>query len=409
MADTVKVKAGDTLSAIAKANKTTVAKIVALNPKITNPNLIKPGQVFKLPPTTPKTPPAPKTPDAPLNPVVPEVPIESGTPSPTVDTKQDPLSMSELAAKYGIAAAVLNTDPSLIAALNKIMGVDAAGNKVSGQIVDPALQLAVLQSTDWYTKNSDDYRKYQYYKQTNPATFAADLQKNTNAILDKYKAAGVAISLVDAQKYAEQLMMKSGTVNGKTVIYDDKYLNKLLASSIDFSKKRALADGTVVYDLQGQVEKIAQGLYKIADDYGYQASVSNTGFQTWLEKNVRGLIDGSVAPEDVDNELQSRAISMFPGLAKQIQSGSTLREAADPWITAISSTLEMDSSQVDLNGDLAQKVLNFQNEKGDIVPADLRTAKLIARKDKAYDFTEKAKTEKTNIAQMMMRDMGYLA
>jgi LysM repeat protein len=44
-----KVKKGDTLSAIAKANQTTVKAIQAANPKITNPNLIKPGQVFNIP------------------------------------------------------------------------------------------------------------------------------------------------------------------------------------------------------------------------------------------------------------------------------------------------------------------------------------------------------------------------
>jgi len=46
---TVTVKKGDTLSAIAKANNTTVKAIQAANPAITNVNLIKPGQVFTIP------------------------------------------------------------------------------------------------------------------------------------------------------------------------------------------------------------------------------------------------------------------------------------------------------------------------------------------------------------------------
>ena len=50
------VKAGDTLSGIAAANNTTVAKIVAANPQITNPNLIKPGQVITLPAAKATTP-----------------------------------------------------------------------------------------------------------------------------------------------------------------------------------------------------------------------------------------------------------------------------------------------------------------------------------------------------------------
>lgn len=50
------VKKGDTLSEIAAANNTTVAKIVAANPQITNPNLIKPGQVITIPAPKATTP-----------------------------------------------------------------------------------------------------------------------------------------------------------------------------------------------------------------------------------------------------------------------------------------------------------------------------------------------------------------
>jgi LysM repeat protein len=50
MADkVVTVKKGDTLSAIAAANKTTVKAIQNANPQITNVNLIRPGQVFNIP------------------------------------------------------------------------------------------------------------------------------------------------------------------------------------------------------------------------------------------------------------------------------------------------------------------------------------------------------------------------
>jgi murein DD-endopeptidase MepM/ murein hydrolase activator NlpD len=56
MAETVKVKKGDTLSAIAKANNTTVAKIAAANPQITNVNLIKPNQVINIPAPKATTP-----------------------------------------------------------------------------------------------------------------------------------------------------------------------------------------------------------------------------------------------------------------------------------------------------------------------------------------------------------------
>jgi len=68
------VKKGDTLSAIAKANKTTVAAIQKANPEITNVNLIRPGQVFDIPTKTSKTDSAPKEPASATVPVVPTVP-----------------------------------------------------------------------------------------------------------------------------------------------------------------------------------------------------------------------------------------------------------------------------------------------------------------------------------------------
>ena len=52
----VTVKKGDTLSAIAKANNTTVAKIAAANPQITNVNKISVNQKITLPPATTTTP-----------------------------------------------------------------------------------------------------------------------------------------------------------------------------------------------------------------------------------------------------------------------------------------------------------------------------------------------------------------
>lgn len=45
---TYTVKSGDTLSKIAREYGTTVNNIVALNPSITNPNLIYPGEVFTI-------------------------------------------------------------------------------------------------------------------------------------------------------------------------------------------------------------------------------------------------------------------------------------------------------------------------------------------------------------------------
>lgn len=84
-----KVVAGDTLSKIALANKTTVAQLITLNPQYkTNPNMIRVNDVIKLmpEPVVPATTPAPSvipTPTPVPTPISTPVPTPTPTPAPT--------------------------------------------------------------------------------------------------------------------------------------------------------------------------------------------------------------------------------------------------------------------------------------------------------------------------------------
>ena len=417
MADKYTVKSGDTLSKIAAANKTTVAKIVAANPVLTtNPkynggSTIFSGTKLTIPTTVNTSTPVVNTPAIP--------PVTGGTTtsyapgsstvvtsgiSSTGATQMDTLSMATLQAKFGIAAAVIGSDQSLKDALNKILGLDGSGTMVT----DPALQQQIIQGTTWYKNQTDTQRKYAFYKETNPGQYAADLQLNASNIVKQFYGNGLTISSADAIKYADQMMQQAVIKDGKVIRYDQDFLNKLMADAIKFDKTNTL-DGKVIYDLDGKLETMANALYQKAWDYGYPATTSNKGFETWFENTVKGLVAGTLNPEDVDNELQSRAMSLFPGLKEQITRGQSLRDAADPYLQAIAQTWEVDPDTLDLNNDTVQQVLNYTDDKGNIVPMNLYGAKKTARRHANFDYTQTAKEEKTNIAQTILRDHGYLA
>jgi len=435
------VKKGDTLTGIAKAYGTTVKKLLQANPGITDPNLIRAGQKIVIPDAVNETKEdsankqlsvdtARRAPGmgGPLvddggNPVAdavasaneiikPKTLVPDSTDSGgNINTPltQDTFSMEQLASRFSIAASILKQDASLVKALNRIMGMSEDGKtKIGGVVTDPDLAMAILKETDWFKNNTDDWRKYQFFKDSNPATYQADLKANAEAIVKKYYQMGITVDAQTAIKLAEQAMMKSATVNGNVVNYNQDYFNKLMADSIDFSKKRILPNGKIVYDLGGKVEAIAESLYKVADDYGYPATTSNAGFSRWLESNTRGLIAGTVNPEDVDNELQARAKSMYPGLVDQLNRGQSLREAADPWITALANEWEEDPKSLDLNDDFLYRILNQQDEKGNIAPMNLYQAKTMARKSPKWQYTSCAKEEYTNIGQKILQDFGFL-
>jgi LysM repeat protein len=409
------IKKGDTLSGIAKANNTTVKKIMDANPSITNPNVIRAGAKLNIPtgaaPAAPATPAATGTASNPVTSSTTSVSpgsstvINSGI-SPTGATQMDKFSPEQLAAKFGVAAAVINSDKSLQDALNKILGLDGSGT----MITDPDLQTQIIQGTSWYKNQTDTQRKYAFFKQTNPGQFAADLQTNASDIVKMWAENGLTITAADAIKYAEQMMQQSIIQDGKVVKYDKAYLQKLMASSIKFDTTNTFeSNGKVVYDLDGKLETMAQALYDRAYDYGYPSTVSNDGFKKWFEASIKGLVAGTLNPEDIDDELEKRAMSLFPGLKDQMLRGQSLREAADPWISTIATTLEIDPKSLDLNNDIVQQALNYTDDKGNVSPMNLYGAKKLARRSKDFDFTQTAKEEKTNIAGIILRDHGFLA
>ena len=318
-------------------------------------------------------------------------------------TGRDTLSMEQLMAQFGIAAAVLANNPSLTQALNKILGKDGGP-----MITDPALQEAIIKGTSWYRDQTDTQRTYDYYKATNPGQFAADLQSNASSIVKQWASMGLNITADQAIEYANNMMKQAIIKDGKVVRFDQDYLNKLMSESIKFTKTGETSDGLVNTGLAGKLETMANQLYKQAWDYGFPQTMSNDAFGLWFESSMKGLVAGTTKPEDIDNLLQDRAKKFAPGLARFIDQGQSLRQAADPWLNAIAQTWEVDGTELDLNDDYVQRAINFQDEKGNFSTMNLYDTKKMARRSPKWDMTQAAKEEKTSIASRILQDFGFL-
>jgi len=330
--------------------------------------------------------------------------FDSADSSSVYPTTKDTLSMEQLMKQFGIAAAVLANNPSLVEALNRILGKDG-----QPMITDPAIQEAIIKGTSWYRDQTDTQRTYDYYRATNPGQFAADLQLNASKIVKQFASLGLSITAQDAIDYANNAMKQVIIKDGKVVRFDQDYLNKLMSDSIKFTKTGTI-DGRVTYTgLAGKLETMATELYGRAWEYGFPATMSNEGFSNWFESSMKGLVAGTLNPEDVDNLLQQRAKSFAPGLARFIDQGQTLRQAADAHINAVAMTWEVDPDSLDLNNDYLQRAINHQDEKGNFTTMNLYDTKKLARRSDNFDLTQQAKEEKTGMAQAMLRDFQFLA
>jgi murein DD-endopeptidase MepM/ murein hydrolase activator NlpD len=409
MADKYTVKSGDTLSKIAKANGTTVAKIITANPMLKNNpkynggSTIFSGTVLTLPSAAGAST-GLDTAVAGATNTGSDTGTGTGNATGTTTATQaatnvDKLDMATLQAKFGIAAGIIGADTSLKTVLDQIL---------QQGITSEALMTQMIQGTVWYKNQTDKQRAFVFAKETNPGQFAADLQLNASNIVKQFMGNGIKITAAQAIDYAQQLM-QSAIIDssGKVVRYDQEFLNKIMANSIDFSKKSTIG-GKVVYNMTGKLETVANELYKRAWDYGFPSSMSNTRFEGWFETTMKGLIAGTLNAEDIDNDFQKQAMSMFPGLTNQLTQGQTLRAAADPWINALANTWEVDPNTIDLNDKYLQQALNYTDEKGNVKTMNLYDTKKLGRRSPDSDFTSWAKEEKTGIANTILRDFGFL-
>jgi len=318
----------------------------------------------------------------------------------------DTINEQSLKAQWGVADSVLNApeNQDLKDLLDKIMA-----DKRNGINYEPAQMAAMVKQTNWARKHTANWMDIQKSRaEKDPAIWNATVGNEALKIKNEFTAAGATIDDATARDYAEKMIYGSGwnPNSGSFDIYDDAWKTRAISAGIDLTKTRTLG-GVSMYDLRGKAEDTANAMYTLAYNYGMDSSMSNTAFTSWFESSFRGVMDGTLSAQDVDDELQTMAMSRNPGFASQIQRGISLRDAADPYLKTIADTLGYDQDQIDLNDDLVQRVLNNVDESGNLKPMSLYETKIAARKDDRWQYTETAKKEYTDMASTILKDFGF--
>ena len=318
--------------------------------------------------------------------------------------KQDKLNMKKLGQSYGIAASVYKNNDEIKKLLRKIIK-----DQAEGITYEPIDIVNMLNETQWFKDYSTQYRQVEMDRaRMSPERWQESVDTRAQQITESFAASGAEIDDATAKKYAQQMIYGSGIdEQGNQKRYDQNWLNESIADAIDFTKTKTVG-GFEMYDLSGAAEKTATDLYKLASDYGVDSAMSNRAFTSWFESSFKGLLNKSMQFADVDDQLIDLASSRFPGLAKQMASGQSLRTAANPYLKVLADELELDPETFDLNDDLAQKVLNSVDDTGNFKPVSLYDAKLAARKDARWKSTQTAREEYTDIGNMILRDFGFL-
>jgi hypothetical protein len=132
MADTVKVKPGDSMSALASKAGVSLAAMKAANPQISNPSLIRPGQVLNVPDAKPVKKPGTPKPAAPTSGLIPGFTPSVVMPKPAVQPGE-PGFVGPVAPK---------TTPGAVSGSTQVFPGDFEDGGVAGAPVTPVTPVA---------------------------------------------------------------------------------------------------------------------------------------------------------------------------------------------------------------------------------------------------------------------------
>lgn len=290
----------------------------------------------------------------------------------------DTINMSDLANEYGFTAGFLNAYPELKDFFSKAIA--------NGWDKDKATFQAHLQNTTWWKTHSQSERDYLALGYTDKATAN---QKYDQAYLHVKQLAeqlGVTTS-----KQQSQLATAAYNVVAKG--WSDDQLRNYLGTYVIF-------DHTKGYSPGGEGEQHYDALIQ----YSYQMGIKNipTWYTDWARKITRGL----ATEDEAKSWIRKQAEAMYPQYQKQLLSGSTVQDLAQPYLQSMSNILELNPGSVTMFDNTIKKAMGYKDKSGKAASMPIWQFEQNLRADPRWKKTKNAQDSLMSVAHGVLQDFG---
>jgi hypothetical protein len=267
------------------------------------------------------------------------------------------IDYADLAANYGFALAVLNSNPEL--------------KKIFQQAVAPkndwstARFQAAVMNTTWYKTQSADTRQWLILQETDPATAKARVAARTTTITNAAGALGVKLSAQQLKDITSQSLLLGWT---------DAQVQGAISKDWNYNPSTAQAG------LAGQtLDKIN------AAAAAYLLPLSDTTKNQWVQHVLSGL--GTA--EDFTEYAKQQAKSQFSWMAPQIDQGITVQQYLDPYRQQAAQLLGVGPDSIDFMDPKWRGLVETVDSKtAQRAPMTLADATTKMRTDPIYGFDQ---------------------
>lgn len=281
------------------------------------------------------------------------------------------LSPDELASEYGFAYSFLNSIPEVAKLFQEYVANDWSKDQFQ----------AKLQDTEWWKKNSDTMRKTQAMKQTDPATYNANL--NATQIQVQQLAGEMGASIPPAK-------LKSISEKALATNMDEAALRNVLGGYVKF------IGGT----LKGEAGAYENSIKTYAASQGVTLDDNAV-------KNQAALIGRKMATEDdFKNQIMQQAASSYPAYQAQLEAGQTMSDIANPYIQIMAQTLELNPNSITLQDPLIRQALNGVGADGKPTGMDQTDFLKTLKNDPRWAATQDAQDQTMSAGLNVLKSMG---
>jgi hypothetical protein len=292
------------------------------------------------------------------------------------DYEQNPkLTPEELAANYGWSYGFLNSNSELKGLFDKA---------VSGTWTAQKFQ-AELRDTKWWKTTSDTRREAQVTKNTDPATWNA--QMSATIIQVKQLAAEIGAAIPESKlKKIAQSVIETGM--------DEGQLRYAIGGYVDFTKKGTLRGEAAMHEYTMK-------------QYAYNMGIKLND-QT-IKNQAQAVVKKIATTQDYEDQVREQAKSMFPAYGEAIDAGSTVRDIAAPYMSLMSNELQIPDNSIDVMDPTIKKALNGLDANGKPGGVSLTDFEQQVRNDPRWKKTSNAQNNVMNVGMRVLSDMGLVS
>jgi hypothetical protein len=210
---------------------------------------------------------------------------------------------------------------------------------------------------------------------------AKELKNKRDAV--KLLATELGVELTDGQVNSLGYDYANGNIDATTV------------------RSRIASTGNINF-ATGEAAKTVDSLKATAASYGVSYDPS------WYTQSAKDILTGKVDNDTLAQQLKELAKSRYPSLAKQIDSGYTVKQIASPYLQSMANILEINPNDITMEDPTIKQAFTSLNADGQPSTKALWQFEQDLKQDPRWRFTKNAQTDLMGTARKVLQDFGLV-